>query len=161
MILWVLITYVLLHWGWKSFSWVLKRGLIISLSIIFKIFKFFLVLLFCRVTLSWYHLWSLYISKAKVSKLNSLWQNFSLSSLSLSYCVILIWYNLCGLSKAISCLAILLVSLVSLFGFLFRRRQFRLNCKKKHYFENCLENCLIFYRNSSFNARTCFTWDTT
>ena len=36
--------------------------------------------------------------------------------------------------------------------FLFQRRLFRLNCVKKHYFENCLENCCIIYRKLSFTT---------
>ena len=43
----------------------LKEDLFIFLQIIFQDFKFFLLLLFYRVTLSWYHLWSL--SKAMLS----------------------------------------------------------------------------------------------
>ena len=93
--------YHLLPLGWKSFSWVFKRGLVL----------FFL---------------------------NKIFSRFFIFHISLSYYVILSWYHQCGLSKAIPCLPILLVSLVSSFGihqsyltsFLFQRRQFRSNCVK-------------------------------
>ena len=39
-------------------------------------------------------------------------------------------------------------------SFLFQRRQFRLNCVKKQYFENCLENCCIIYQKLSFTSLT-------